>query len=282
MADEQVAEVSAEEPVALPSGDTDQNDWRASLPEDIRDNPSLATIGDVNALAKSFVNAQSMIGADKIAIPGSHATDEDWDTVYSKLGRPENPDGYELAVNGLPEGQEADDDLVKWYRDAVHEVGLTPGQAQKFLDKYNEMSVGRMGVNEADLVAQVQQGERDLRQEYGQAFESRIELANAMLDQFGAKEITEIKLADGTALGDHPQVVKAFMEISNYIQNNMGEDSIVGQKNTGLVMTPEDAQEKLNEYMGKGTPYWDNRHPQHDFYVKEVQRLMEFTVPRDE
>ena len=44
-----------------------------------------------------------MIGADKVAIPGKYATDEDWSEVYNKLGRPETADLYNLEVN-LPEG----------------------------------------------------------------------------------------------------------------------------------------------------------------------------------
>ena len=41
-------------------------------------------------MAKSLVNAQSMIGVDKIAIPGKHATDEDWGEVWRK-GLPGQP-----------------------------------------------------------------------------------------------------------------------------------------------------------------------------------------------
>ncbi len=38
-----------------------------SLPEDLRGEPSLRTFTDPASLAKSYVNAQRMIGADKIA-----------------------------------------------------------------------------------------------------------------------------------------------------------------------------------------------------------------------
>ena len=68
----------------------------------------------MGALAKSYVNAQSMIGADKVAIPGKHATDEDWGEVYRRLGRPDTPEGYEL-VNEVPEGVEANDNILDWF-----------------------------------------------------------------------------------------------------------------------------------------------------------------------
>ena len=34
-----------------------------------------------------------------IAIQNKMATDEDWDQVYSKLGRPSKPEDYEIQIN---------------------------------------------------------------------------------------------------------------------------------------------------------------------------------------
>ena len=65
MAEEQVAEVSAE-PVAQPSEEV--ANWRTELPDDIREHSSLSSIQDVGNLAKSYINAQSMIGRDKIPV----------------------------------------------------------------------------------------------------------------------------------------------------------------------------------------------------------------------
>ena len=36
-------------------------DWRSGLPEDIRNDPSLADIKDVGAMAKSYINGQNII-----------------------------------------------------------------------------------------------------------------------------------------------------------------------------------------------------------------------------
>ena len=66
-------------------------------PEELRNEPSLRTFTDPGALAKSYVNAQRMIGADKIAIPSKSATPDEWREVYTKLGAPTEVGGYELG-----------------------------------------------------------------------------------------------------------------------------------------------------------------------------------------
>jgi len=65
-----------------------------SLGEEFKGNPIFKNFQDVNGLAKSYMHAQRMIGADKVAIPGKHATDAERLEVYQKLGAPVNIDGY--------------------------------------------------------------------------------------------------------------------------------------------------------------------------------------------
>ena len=75
------------------------NSFIEMIPEELREHPSLSPIKDVGNLARSYVNAQRLIGSDKIPLP-KNPTDEDLDNIYSKLGRPETPEGYELPVDG--------------------------------------------------------------------------------------------------------------------------------------------------------------------------------------
>ena len=45
------------------------NDFLSTIPEELREHPSLSPIKDVENLARSYVNAQKLIGADKIPLP---------------------------------------------------------------------------------------------------------------------------------------------------------------------------------------------------------------------
>lgn len=271
MSEEQVAEVSADAEVAQSVA----SDWRTSIPEEIRGHKSLEHIQDVGALAKSYVNAQSMIGADKVAIPGKHATDEDWGEVYRRLGRPDTPDGYELN-NEMPEGAQSSDEMLNWFKNAAHEAGLTPSQAQRLLGGYNEF-LGSMVANDSGQVQQIRENtEIELKREYGAAYNDMISNGNAVMQEFGEAGMSEIELADGRLLGDHPEMIRMMVNISQFINTKIGEDSLEGIKNSGA-LTPADAQGRLAELTAQGSPYWDQRHPEHTFYVNEALKYREMT-----
>ena len=100
---EQVAQPEAtpsvlETPAEVAQGGSG-NGFMEMIPEDLREHPSLSPIKDVGNLARSFVNAQKLIGADKIPFP-TNPTEEDLSNIYSRLGRPETPEGYEFATDG--------------------------------------------------------------------------------------------------------------------------------------------------------------------------------------
>ena len=73
--------------------------WKEALPEEVREDPSMQAIQTVDNLAKSYVNAQKMIGADKIIVPNKYAEENEWQDVFTKLGLPESPDKYEISVS---------------------------------------------------------------------------------------------------------------------------------------------------------------------------------------
>lgn len=271
MSEEQVTEVSdVQESVQEVA---QSGDWRDSIPEEVRGHRSLEHINDVGALAKSYVHAQSMIGADKVAIPGKSATPEDWREVYSKLGTPETPEGYEISHN-LPDGIEMDQDMANWFNTAAHQAGLTPMQAQALADQWNSLTADGAQMDESNYSAYVQDVETELRKEYGQAFDDKLALGNGVVEQFGNPEILEVELADGSLLGDNPEVIKLMAEIGTFMQQRLGEDTLEGVKTTGG-MTPDQARDKLSELTAQNSPYWDQRHPEHHWYINEALKFRE-------
>lgn len=201
---------------------TETTDWRDSLPDDLKADPSLASIKDVQGLAKGYVHAQKLVGADKVVIPGRDAPQEEIDAFYAKLGRPESADKYEWPTENLPEGVEiADADKGK-IGEIAHDLGLSKTQAAKLYRAYAQQIADGQASISSTIEQQRTEAEQSLRKEWGKAFDQNIALAQSAVKEFGGDEL--LQALDGAGLSNHPAVVKAMAKIGRAIS----EDEIIG------------------------------------------------------
>jgi len=241
-------------------------DWKASLSEEVRSDKSLENIKDIEGLAKSYVHAQKMVGSDKIPVPNKYATEDDWNAVYEKLGRPKTADGYKFD---LPQDKQVDEVSLKFSSQA-HKLGLLPSQAQGMVKFYNEITAKSLQDADNKALAARETSTKELKQEWGQAFDQKVSQAATLAKSVGATELLDTNLADGTKLGDHPVMIKAFAELAN----KMGEDSIV-QASGPTYLTPNQIEKQIGELTQTGSAYWDKNHTNHEAAVQEVLALRE-------
>ena len=266
-------EVATQEQTPVLSGDpvetapVDSTDWKANLSDEVRADKSLENIKDIEGLAKSYVHAQKLVGADKIPVPNKYATDKDWDAVYEKLGRPQTSDGYKYE---LPEDQKVDEAALKNFSSQAHKLGLLPTQAQGMVKFYNEMIGKQMADTESVSTAQREKAMTELKTEWGQAYADKLQKANAVVSSVFPKGIMSMNLEDGSKIGDHPEVIKAFSALAD----KMGEDNIV-QASGPAYMTPKELEKQIGELQQPGSSYWDKNHPNHQAAVDEVLALRE-------
>ena len=266
-------EVAAQEQTPVLSGDPVETtpvvstDWKANLSDEVRADKSLENIKDIEGLAKSYVHAQKLVGADKIPVPNKYATDKDWDAVYEKLGRPQTSDGYKYE---LPEDQKVDEASLKNFSSQAHKLGLLPTQAQGMVKFYNEMIGKQMADTESVSTAQREKAMTELKTEWGQAYADKLQKANAVVSSVFPKGIMSMNLEDGSKIGDHPAVIKAFSALAD----KMGEDDIV-QASGPVFMTPKEIEKQIGELQQPGSSYWDKNHPNHQAAVDEVLALRE-------
>ena len=76
--------------------------WKEAIPEDLRNDPNISKFTELEALAKSYINATRMIGQDKVAVPNNNSTDDQWNEVYDVFTVPVNLAG--LPAISLPGG----------------------------------------------------------------------------------------------------------------------------------------------------------------------------------
>ena len=275
MSEEAIEQVAQSEPTVLETpAETAQggsgNDFLQMVPEELREHPSLSPIKDVENLARSYVNAQRLIGADKVPLP-VNPTDEDLDNIYGKLGRPETAEGYEIAVDG----NIITEDVAQSYADVAHKLRLTPDQASGILEYYKGMSNSASEMSVEAETQQRSQTEMSLRKEWGDDFDARIEDAGKIAQQFGGGELLEMKLADGTKVGNHPDFIKAFAKMAEFRQSVTSEDTVSDAPSSSMV-TRQSAQQEIDAIMNdKSHAYWDRKNViGRQAAIERVQDLM--------
>lgn len=228
------------------------NDFLSSIPEEIRNHPSLSPIKDVENLARSYVNAQRLIGADKIPMP-ANPTEEDLDRIYTRLGRPETPDAYGIS----PDGNVITEERAVEYADIAHKLRLTPEQASGVLEYYRSAVQNDTAAITANNDQAREQAVSQLQAEWGQQYDAKIEAAQKAVDRFDAGGLMELQLADGSVLGNHPEIIKAFANIAEFRASVTSEDTI-SESASSLGMTPAQAQNEIDAIMNdRSHAYWD-------------------------
>lgn len=257
------------------SGPEAGSDWLGSVSDEIRNDPSMADIQNIEGLAKGYVHAQHMIGSDKVVLPGKDATDEQLSEFYNKLGRPETADGYETPTENM--AMEIDAQLAGNFFEEAHRIGLSKTQAAALMRWQAEQ-----GAEMQDEYAQ--RGERSqaeavevLQKEFGDAFDEKLNLARDAALQFGGEELMEVM--DSTGLGNHPEVIKAFAKIGRA----MASDEVVGGGGRqNFRMSPAEAKmaiESKKQDPNFMKAYTDKDTAGHAGAVKEMSDLFTLAYP---
>ena len=221
---------------------TSTSTWKDSISETYRNDPNIEKFTEIDALAKSYINATKMIGQDKLVIPTNNSTEEHWNEVYAKLGRPESADKY--ALDAKSEVVNLDENAIKSFAEQSHKLGLNNKQAQ---------------------------AEQQLRQEWGRDFEGKVKQAGALAKANINPEVLDMTLSNGTRLGDHPEIIKGFAKIANMMQ----EDKIVATESENAQSVSNIEEEISSIVNDRNGPYWNKGHPDHDKMVQQVYTLRE-------
>lgn len=248
--------------------------WYAAIPEEkARAHIEAKVYKNPGELALANYSLTQLQRGDPtvVGLPGKDASSEDMKAFYRKIGAPDTPEGYEFS---FAEGVQVDDKFTTFGRNAFHEAGLRPDQAQIIADKWNEFAAQLNGdkakadaeANDAALTA--------LEQKWGGSYEENVAagkrvvnalgLSNEMLDRLGGK------------MGDADVV-----ELMAMIGKKAGEGDFLSSQQTADPttpegMTPEDAQKAITRLQGDKdfqAKYTDRKHPEHKDAVSYMQRL---------
>jgi hypothetical protein len=221
-------------------GETSLPDWKSSLSEDLRDNPTIKDIPDIDTLAKNLIDAQSYIGstirkpkADEgkevideyigkllsddvtkdVLMLKPNLTGEDGDNFFRSIGKPADPDGYTIPEF---EGIDVRADFLSNAKKEAFELNLTDTQFNSYVDKRVKESVDgqKTAKEQHDLDI------AGLRDELGSSFDSDINLAIDFAVKSGVPEPLKSILTSGQA---DSKTLKYFIGLSK----NVGGEGVV-------------------------------------------------------
>lgn len=176
-----------------------------------------------------------------LRLPGENATADDWNAFYSKLGRPEKPEGYELKLNAetVPADFPYDEKGAIEFRNWAHEAGLTPQQAQKLHDRFVGTQAGNLAAAKEAALAKEAKAHRDIVGEWGDPdtslYKQNIELAGRAIQQLGLKEaLVEGGVISGDGAIRNAAIAKAMAKVGKELY---AEDTLATNAN-GVLSNP--------------------------------------------
>lgn len=204
---------------------------------------ALNTKGPMDAI-EQLVNANKLLGKNRLPSPQEDWKEEDWNNFYKQLGRPESVDGYKYENVPEIEGFEVNDEFMKSANEALFNAGLTPKQHSAVMDTFfgwlKTASEGAI----ASTVVTKEQSEEALKKEFGENYEPNVQAANNVIAQLGDAETSKY-LAD-SGLGNHPGFIKMMFKISELFK----DDESIGEAINSNLSGENQAIKKIAELKG--------------------------------
>lgn len=242
----------------------DNLDWKSTLPDDLKNDPTLSNFKDIESLAKTVVHQQKQMG-NRIPIPKD---EEGFNELYGKLGRPDEPTAYETKVP---------DDMADYFgepqlnefKNVAHKIGLNQSQVDALINYQTGAIQNQLENEPAMLATQKEETETALKQDWGLDYSKNMKAAQRALQVYGDQEIMDLM---NTSAGNHPAVVKLFARLGAEVTEDMTQNT---QNNT-LAANRLDAQDEINSvYNNPNHAYFDQKNPEHKVAVERMRQLME-------
>jgi hypothetical protein len=197
---------------------------------------------DPASVVDGYRNLERLIGAPKervLKLP-EKPDDPGWNDVYTRLGRPEKPEAYELPV---PDGH-GDPEFAKGIAEVMHKHGVPKGAAQA-LAQFNNDYVGKLvEAHERQLAEKSAAELSQLKSEWGAKYDENAELSKRAAREFGVSE-DQSKALEG-ALGT-AGMLKLFNSIGSKLAEPKAFDAGGGDGGGGFGLTPEAAKARISQ-----------------------------------
>lgn len=270
-------------PAKDPPKDPPSSNWREMLSEDLREDPTLKNIKAenvqeaLNEASKQLVNAQKVIGKDKIPALKPDATPEErlaWRQEH--LGVPKDATEYELPdMESLELKNEInlDDEKVEAFRKfAQEELQIPKEEFGKLIEFYLKDMDGSLESQKTLLSQRQEENLNQLREEWGSdKLDANLKIANAVLDRMpGGSDLLEALNESG--LHTDPRIIKAIHGMQDQFlsddfrgsgSNNSLDPKVVGTRRLEEMASDKEFQRVLHSRDSKDRDAHDRAVQEH-------------------
>jgi len=181
------------------SGEGAVNEFLQTLPGELRDNESLASIDSLETLARNYLE-----------LSGTKADLEKRIPVV-----PESPDGYAIS---WPDGFTPNDQRVKAFTVRAHEIGLTQEQVNAIAQFDAESSREAAKAWETRREQALAAAEKSLQDEWGDKYKENVATAENAIERLTSEEFKSLLKQSG--LNNNPVVVHTFYSIGQALSED--------------------------------------------------------------
>jgi hypothetical protein len=223
------------------SGNTGQpGDWIAGITDEgLRTYVQQKGFKDPAAVAESYRNFEKLQGVPQdrlLKLPDKPDAPE-WDGIYTRLGRPEKPDGY---------GLEGDKALLDKMLPAMHAAGVSKSQAAKLAEVWNGYVGEMVEASERERATADAAAMTELRGKWAAEFDKNSEIARRAGREFGLSE-DEFKAISGS-LGSG-KTLELFQRIGSRLgeAGSFGNDGNTNGGGGAFGLTKEAAKARITQ-----------------------------------
>ena len=199
--------------------------FMAQYEKNLQTNEDLASLGGHTEVAKAYLDLKGKL-SNAIIKPSPEASDEDRNAYLTALGRPEDPNGYELSAEGFDEQSLSD------FKNQAFEAGVPKESAEKIFNWYKESQEKRTQSFLDSRKSETDKAFEGLKKTWGDHYQENERYVKAAYEKPIPEDVAS-KLddpgPDGIALGNSPW----FMDIMLRVGKELAGDSLpVGEQST--------------------------------------------------
>ena len=227
-------------------------EWTAQLPDDLKTNEAFTGYETIGDLAKDHLDVKGKLGesegkikdfegkvvdlekrlGDSIPKLSEKATPEEIAAFHKALGVPDKAEDYKFEKpKDLPEGLNYQDNVVQWWAQTAHEIGLSDKAAKSIFEKYNKLAVEQYNQQVRELAAQVEKenatAQAALKEKWGTEYDKNYELAVRCMKHFGGEEFGKKVIEYG--LGNDPAFLEFMVNVSKAFKDDTLADLTMGK-----------------------------------------------------